>query len=156
MNLLSDEYFMSLAFKQAEKAFNEDEVPIGAVIVLEKKIIGKAHNQVEILRDATAHAEILAITQANQALNNWRLNNAILYVTKEPCAMCAGAIVNSRIKKVVFASSDNNFGGCGGHFSIHNAQKSIHKVQVVKGLMEKECTALIQHFFKKKRLKTKK
>ena len=153
--LFNDEYYMQMALKQAEKARENNEVPIGAVIVLNNQVIGKAHNQVEMLHDATAHAEILAITQAAEFLNNWRLNDAVLYVTKEPCIMCAGALVNSRIKKVLFGAKDNKFGGCGGLFNIHNCPESLHKFKIEAGLMEYECSFILQNFFRKKRIKIK-
>ena len=149
--LFSDQYYMQKALQQAQLAFDQDEVPIGAVIVHEDTIIAKAYNQVETLKDATAHAEILAITQASAKLNNWRLSNCILYVTKEPCAMCAGALVNARIKKVVFGSADNKLGSCGGLFSIHNSQNALHKFEVQSNVMQQECTQLLQSFFQQKR-----
>ena len=114
--IFSDEYFMRSALRLAERAAMEGEVPVGAVIVKDEMIIAKGWNQVEMLKDATAHAEILAITGAAAALGDWRLEDCTLYVTKEPCAMCAGALVNSRIKKIVYGLSDPRSGCCGGEF----------------------------------------
>ena len=110
---LPDEYFMREALRQAQKAYAADEVPVGAVVVLEGKIIGRAHNQVELLRDATAHAEMLALTQAEAAVGDWRLTDCDLYVTKEPCAMCAGAIVHTRMRRVIFGCADPSAGAAG-------------------------------------------
>src|SRR5213076_3570621 len=110
----NDEYFMREALRQAQKAYDADEVPVGAVVVREGKIIGRAHNQVEMLKDATAHAEMLAITQAEAAVGDWRLNECDLYVTKEPCAMCAGALVHVRMRRVIFGCGDPRGGAAGG------------------------------------------
>lgn len=151
LDFKSDEYYMTLALKQAAQAYHAGEVPIGAVIVHNDEIIGRAFNQVETLKDATAHAEILAITQASAKIENWRLMDCTLFVTKEPCPMCAGAIVNSRIKKVVFGLNDQKGGGCGGAFDIHNHDGLLHNVEVESGIMEEESQALIQSFFKERR-----
>src|SRR5260370_32658414 len=113
LEVQSDDYFMGEALRQAQKAFKVEEVPIGAVIVREGRIIARAYNQVETLKDATAHAEMLAITQAEAAVGDWRLNDCTLYVTKEPCPMCAGAIVHVRLTRVVFGLSDPKGGGAG-------------------------------------------
>ena len=113
-----DSFWMSQAFKLAEKAFSLDEVPVGAIVVCYDRIIGKGYNQCESLNDATAHAEVLAISAASNTLDNWRLNECEIYVTKEPCAMCAGAIINSRIKRVVFGSYDDKKGACGSIYQI--------------------------------------
>ena len=110
----SDDYFMREALRLAAKAFANEEVPVGAVVVREGTIIGRAHNQVELLKDATAHAEMLAITQAEAAVGDWRLNDCDLYVTKEPCAMCAGALVHVRMRRVVFGCPDERGGAAGG------------------------------------------
>ena len=142
---------MTLALKQAAVAYHAKEVPIGAVIVFKDEVIGKAHNQVETLKDATAHAEIIAITQAAAKLDNWRLQNCTLYVTKEPCPMCAGAVINSRIKKVVFGMHDSKGGGCGGAFNITDHDGLLHKTEVLPGIMAEESQALIQSFFKERR-----
>ena len=151
----SDEYYMTQALKQAAVAYHAGEVPIGAIIVHEDEIIGRAYNQVETLKDATAHAEILAITQAAAKLENWRLKDCTLFVTKEPCPMCSGAIVNSRMKKVVFGLEDANGGGCGGAFNITDHDGLLHKVEVKSGFMAEESQALIQSFFKERRKEQK-
>ena len=142
---------MTQALKQAAQAYHAGEVPIGAIIVHNDEVVGRSYNQVETLKDATAHAEVLAITQAAAKLENWRLMDCTLYVTKEPCPMCAGAIVNSRIKKVVFGLGDNKGGGCGGAFNITNHDGLLHKVEVEAGLMSDQSQALIQSFFKERR-----
>lgn len=155
LDFKSDEYYMNQALRQARQADAADEVPIGAIIVKDGEVIGRAFNQVETLNDATAHAEILAITQASAKLNNWRLNGATLYVTKEPCPMCAGAIVNSRIEKVVFGLHDSNGGGCGGAFNIHSHEGLLHNYEVKGGFMELESLEIIQDFFQRRRLEKK-
>src|ERR1041384_5135722 len=110
----TDQYFMREALRLAQKAYKADEVPVGAVVVREGKIIARAHNQVELLKDATAHAEMLALTAAEAAIGDWRLTDCDLYVTKEPCAMCAGAIIHTRIRRVIFGCADPRSGGAGG------------------------------------------
>lgn len=151
LDFKSNEYYMTLALKQAAMAYHQGEVPIGAVIVHEEEVIGRAFNQVETLKDATAHAEVLAITQAAAKLENWRLKDCTLFVTKEPCPMCAGAIVNSRISKVVFGLEDDKGGGCGGAFNITNHDGLLHKVEVEAGCLSLESQSLIQSFFKERR-----
>jgi tRNA(adenine34) deaminase len=151
INLTSDEYFMGEALRQAKMAYEADEVPVGAVIVREGKIIARAFNQVELLKDATAHAEILAITQAANALGDWRLEGCTLFVTKEPCPMCAGAIVLSRMKKLVFGVRDERAGGAGSVFAITSAKGLNHTVEVVSGVKEAEARDLLQSFFRAKR-----
>jgi tRNA(adenine34) deaminase len=155
LDFSSDEYFMKQALRQAQQAASQDEVPIGAIVVHNNEIVGRAHNHVETLRDATAHAEILAITQASAKLERWRLSECTLYVTKEPCPMCAGAIINSRIDKVVFGLSDAKGGGCGGAFNITDHEGLLHKTEVVSGFMEHESLFLIQDFFKRRRSENK-
>lgn len=157
MDPLSPEtIYMRMALREAEQAAAEGEVPCGAVIVLDDEVIGKAHNQTECLRDPTAHAEILAITQATQAVENWRLNGAVMYVTKEPCPMCAGALVLARIRKVVWGMTDPVRGGAVSRFQILNTADLNHAVEVETGLMESDCTAVMQDFFKKLRETSKK
>lgn len=153
--LSPDIIYMRMALREAEQAAIEGEVPCGAVIVLEDNVIGKAHNQTECLKDPTAHAEILAITQATQAVGNWRLNGAVMYVTKEPCPMCAGALVLSRIKKVIWGMTDPVRGGAVSRFQILNTADLNHAVEVETGLMEPECTAVMQEFFKDLRKSSK-
>ena len=151
IDLTSDEHFMGDALRQARLAFDADEVPVGAVIVRENRVIARAFNQVELLKDATAHAEILALTQAAHALGDWRLDGATLYVTKEPCPMCAGAIVLSRVKRVVFGVADPKSGGAGSVFDITGQGGLNHKVEVVAGVQDAACRQLLQEFFRAKR-----
>ena len=145
-----DQIYMSEALKEAGKAFEADEVPVGAIIVHEGRVIGRAHNQIKLLKDPTAHAEMIAITQAASALGNERLLDSTAYVTIEPCAMCAGAMVLGRIKKLVFGAPDPKTGAFGSKININNLGLN-HKVEVTKGVMEEECAALLKEFFKKKR-----
>jgi len=139
------------ALKEAQKAFDEDEVPVGAVIVYERKIIAKAHNQIKRLKDPTAHAEIIAITQAAAYLNNERLINCSVYVTIEPCAMCAGALILARVNRLVFAAVDPKTGACGSIFNIASSKKLNHRINVTKGVLSAECGGLLKEFFKRKR-----
>jgi tRNA(adenine34) deaminase len=151
IDITSDEYFMREALRQARLAYEAGEVPVGAVIVSAGKIIARAFNQVELLKDATAHAEMLAITQAAQTFGDWRLEGATLFVTKEPCPMCAGAIVLSRIQRVVFGWADPRAGGAGTVFNITGSGGLNHTVEVVAGVNESEARALIQGFFRERR-----
>lgn len=146
-----DEKFMRLALRQAEMAFDAKEVPIGCVIVKEGKVIGKGYNQVESLKDATAHAEILAIGAASSAVENWRLSDCTLYVTLEPCPMCAGAILNSRISRVVYGSSDSRFGGCGTTVDVISNNALKRDVVITSGVLAEECLGLLQLFFQEMR-----
>jgi tRNA(adenine34) deaminase len=142
---------MSEAFKLSEKAFSNDEVPVGAVVVCFDRIIGKGYNQCESLNDATAHAEILAITAASNTLDDWRLNECTLYVTKEPCAMCAGAIINSRLKRLVFGAYDDKKGACGSLYQICGDKRLDSDTIVQGGIMEDQCVSIIKEFFSLKR-----
>ncbi|MBC8256276.1 MAG: nucleoside deaminase [Candidatus Marinimicrobia bacterium] len=144
---------MKIAFREAEKAFEEDEVPIGAVVVQNGQIIGRGYNQCESLIDPTAHAEIIAITSAANTIKNWRLNDCQLYVTKEPCPMCAGALVNARIDMVVFGMYDEKEGCCGSLYQLCRDNRFKHQLTVKGGIMEDPCTFIIQEFFKKQREK---
>ena len=146
-----DKYYMLEALKEAKEAFEEDEVPVGAVIVSQKRIIAKAHNQIERLKDPTAHAEMIAITQAASTLGSKWLNDASIYVTIEPCSMCAGALVLARIKNIVYGAQDPKTGACGSVVNIVNHKKLNHRITVEKGILEKECGYLLKEFFKKKR-----
>jgi tRNA(adenine34) deaminase len=145
-----------MAIRQAQVAFDEGEVPTGCVIVRTSPdkpagtgtIIGSAHNQVELLKDPTAHAEMIAITQASNAIGDWRLTETILYVTKEPCPMCAGAIVLARIPIVIFGVADPQRGGAGSVFDITNHSGSNHRCKVVAGIMKDECATLLDEFFR--------
>lgn len=146
-----DETFMREALRLATKAREADEVPVGAVIVRDGKIIARAYNQVELLKDATAHAEMLAITEAEAAVGDWRLTDCDLYVTKEPCPMCAGAIVHTRIRRVIFGCADIRAGAAGTVMNLlqHNALN--HRCQITSGVLQNECAVLLQDFFQKKR-----
>lgn len=147
---------MMLALQQAKQAYAIDEVPVGAVIVKDDKIISSGYNQRETLQMPTAHAEIIAINQAAQQLNSWRLHGCTMYVTMEPCSMCAGALVLGRLDKVVFAVYDPKGGACGSVFDIVNEKKLNHSIEVVGGILENESRTLIQSFFKEKRQRKKK
>ncbi len=145
---------MSEALKEAQKAFEEDEVPIGAVIVHDSKIIARGHNQIERLKDPTAHAEIIAITSATNYLGTKWLNETSLYVTIEPCSMCAGAMVLARIKNLYFGANDPKTGACGSVIDIANHKKLNHRIKVSRGILEAECSSLLKDFFKIKRKKS--
>jgi tRNA(adenine34) deaminase len=151
----ADVIYMRMALREAERAAEAGEVPCGAIIVKDGEIIGKAHNQTELLKDPTAHAEILAITQAAAALENWRLTDAVMYVTKEPCPMCAGAIVLARLKKVVWAVDDPKRGGARSKFEILDHADLNHRVEIQTGVLEAECKSLIQGFFRERRKENK-
>ena len=142
---------MREALRQAEKAFAADEVPVGAVIVRAGKIISRAYNQVELLKDATAHAEMLAVTQAEAAAGDWRLTDCDLYVTKEPCVMCAGAIVHTRIRRVIFGCADPRSGGAGGIVNLLQHPTLNHRCEITAGVLQDECASILQDFFRKKR-----
>ncbi len=142
---------MREALEEAKKAFNKGEIPVGAVVVINDKIIAKAHNQKETTFDPTAHAEILALRQASQTLGAWRLKDAVLYVTKEPCVMCAGAIVNARIKRVVFGCEDPKGGGVVSLYGILQDSRLNHQVEIKKGILERECRDILKEFFKELR-----
>jgi len=150
--LRDDAFYMSLAYNQAIDSWRQDEVPIGAVIELGGEVIGIAHNTVESAHDPTAHAEILAITQAAAKLGNWRLEGATLYVTKEPCPMCAGATLMSRLKRVCYAVPDPKMGCLGGATNLNALPRVNHHLPVTAGgVLETECRELLQAFFKLKR-----
>ena len=150
----NDEYFMRLAIKEAMKADKIDEVPIGCVIVLNGEVIGRGYNKREKLENSLAHAEIVAINKACKKINSWRLEDATMYITLEPCAMCSGAIIQSRIKKVIYGAYDYRFGA---HKSIINLfdVKFNHQVDISGGLLEEECSSLIKNFFKRLRVEKK-
>lgn len=147
----SDVRFMRIALQQAARAAEAGEVPVGAVIVKDEQIIGKAYNETETLKDPTAHAEIIAITQAASAVGDWRLTECTLYVTKEPCAMCAGAIVLARIPRVVWGVDDPQRGGALSVFPILQHEKLNHQSECISGILEEECRELLQAFFKTRR-----
>lgn len=146
-----DTYFMWLAYNLAIDAWRADEVPVGAVIAQEGVVIGAAHNQTIALGDPTAHAELLAMTQAAEALGDWRLTGAVLYVTKEPCPMCSGAAVMARLARVVFAMGDPKMGCCGGAVALHAVESFNHHPMVTAGVLDAECRQLLQAFFHLKR-----
>jgi tRNA(adenine34) deaminase len=148
---LPDEYFMREALRQAQKANAADEVPVGVVVVRDGKIIARAHNQVELLKDATAHAEMLALTQAEAAVGDWRLTDCDLYATKEPCVMCAGAIVHTRIRRVIFGCPDLSAGAAGSMMNLLQMQSLNHRCEITSGVLQTECTAILQEFFRKRR-----
>ncbi len=143
---------MGEALRQAARAYAAEEVPIGAVVVREGRIIARAFNQVELLKDATAHAEMLAITQAEEVVADWRLSDCTLYVTKEPCPMCAGAIVHVRLARVVFGASDPKAGAAGGALNLLQFPTLNHRSAITSGVREQECRALLQTFFAEQRL----
>src|SRR5665213_3545970 len=147
IDLHSDEYFMGEALRQAARAYEADEVPVGAVIVRGGKIIARAFNQVEELKDATAHAEMLALTQAENAVGDWRLTDCTLYVTKEPCPMCAGAIVHTRLARVVFGASDLKGGAAGSAMNLLQFPTLNHRCEITSGVRLEECRQLLQKFF---------
>ena len=146
-----DVFYMQSALRCAHKAAVADEVPIGAVIVRNGEVIARAWNQVEMLKDATAHAEMLAITQAEAAVGDWRLNQCDLYVTKEPCPMCAGAIVLARLRRVIFGCSDSKGGAAGGWINLLQSDVLNHRCEVTSGVLGEESAALLRQFFGKKR-----
>src|SRR5919206_4360299 len=135
IDLQSDHYFMGEALRQAAKAYEAEEVPIGAVVVREGRIIGRAYNQVELLKDATAHAEMLALTQAEAAVGDWRLTDCDLYVTKEPCPMCAGAIVHARLRRVIFGCADERGGAAGGVMNLLQMPTLNHRCDINSGIL---------------------
>lgn len=145
------ESWMKFALLEAEKAFSKNEIPVGAIVIYKNKIIAKAHNQVEILKDVTAHAEILAITSAENNLENKYLKDCTMYVTLEPCPMCATAIVMAKIPTLVFGAMDKNYGACGTVFDLTENKKLNHKAHTISGVLDKECGELLKEFFKKKR-----
>ncbi len=145
------EYFMQEALKEAVVAFENDEVPVGAVVEFKGKIIAKAHNQVELLKDPTAHAEMIAITQAANFLKCKWLNDCSVYVTIEPCSMCAGALILARIKNLYYGGNDPKAGACGSVTSVANEKQLNHHINIEKGILSAESGLLLKEFFKKKR-----
>ena len=151
LELVTDEYFMREALRLANKAAKADEVPVGAVVVQSGKIIGRAHNQVELLKDATAHAEMIALTQAEAAVGDWRLLDCDLYVTKEPCPMCAGALVHTRVRRVIFGCADPTAGAAGSVINLLQLPGLNHRCEIASGVLQDECAAILQNFFRKRR-----
>ncbi len=151
-----DERFMRAALAEAQSAAESDEVPVGAVVVHRQRIIGRGHNQRELLTDPTAHAEMLALTAAAGYLRSWRLEECTLYVTLEPCVMCAGAIVQARVQRLVFGASDPKAGACGSLYTSPSDRRLNHVVEMTTGVLEQEAGAMLQDFFKKQRAQGKK
>lgn len=151
------EKFMKEALKEAKKAYNKLEIPVGAVIVKNDKIIARAHNIKEAKKDTTKHAEIMAIQKASKKLETWRLNDCEMYVTLEPCAMCAGAIIQARLKKVYIGTMDEKTGACGSILNLFKDYKFNHTVELETGILQAECEKILKNFFKELReLKNKK
>ncbi|SPE55698.1 tRNA-specific adenosine deaminase [Verrucomicrobia bacterium] len=151
IDLQSDHFFMGQALRQAAKAYQTQETPVGAVVVRDGHIIARAFNQVETLKDATAHAEMLALTQAEDAVGDWRLTDCTLYVTKEPCPMCAGAIVHVRLARLVYGANDSKAGAAGSALNLLQFPTLNHRCEITAGVREAECRALLRQFFAEKR-----
>ena len=147
----SEEYFMKEALKEAKKAYKKDEVPVGAIIIKNGEIISRAHNLKELKNDTTKHAEILAIQKASKKLEAWRLENCEMYVTLEPCTMCAGALINARIKKVIIGTEDPKTGACGSVLNLFQDYTFNHKVECKIGVLKNECEKIMKDFFKELR-----
>ena len=147
----NDDYFMREALRQALKGSKADEVPVGAIVVRAGKIVGRAYNQVELLKDATAHAEMLALTQAEAAVGDWRLINCDLYVTKEPCAMCAGALVHTRIRRVISVVRIPPAGAAGSVINLLQMPGFNHRCDIASGVLQNDCAAIFRDFFRKRR-----
>ncbi len=155
IDLQSDLYFMGEALRQAARAYEAEEVPVGAVVVRGGRIIARAHNQVELLKDATAHAEMLALTQAQEVVGDWRLTGCTLYVTKEPCPMCAGAVVHVRLARVVYGLGDPKGGAAGGAMNILQFPTLNHRCDITRGVREQECRDLLKSFFAEQRIQSR-
>jgi tRNA(adenine34) deaminase len=151
IDLHSDAYFMGEALRQARRAWEQEEVPVGAVIVHQGRIIARACNQVETLKDATAHAEMLAITQAEAVIDDWRLNECEIYITKEPCPMCAGALVHVRMKRVIFGCPSHKDGAGGSLIQLLQHPQLNHRCDITSGVKHDECAAMLQAFFRERR-----
>jgi len=145
--MIEHKKWMQMALKEAKLALTEDEIPVGAIVIFENQIIGKGYNQREKLNDPTAHAEMIAITAAANFLDSWRLDDCTLFVTLEPCPMCAGAIVNARIPEVVFGVQDKQYGACVSQFMLCDHPSLNHSVKIVPNIMEEECKAVLGEFF---------
>ena len=148
---MNHDFFMNEALKEAEKAAWQGEVPVGAVVTLNDVVIGRGYNQTEMLHDVSAHAEIIAIREAERELDNWRLEMCSIYVTLEPCPMCAGAILLSRLEKIVIGTQNPRMGFCGSLYNIVEDKRLGHMPEVITGIMEDECRSYLKNFFKKKR-----
>lgn len=143
--------YMELALREAQQAFEKGEVPVGAVVVFEDRVIGRGYNQMESFHDATAHAEIVALSAAYNHFGDWRLENCYLFSTMEPCAMCAGAAILSRVKVIVFGAFDPKFGACGSVFNLPSEKKLNHNIEIVSGVMTPEVSSLMKLFFQQVR-----
>ena len=152
---ITDEGAMKVALRLAAQADEHGEVPVGAVVIHRQRLVARAGNQVEMLKDATAHAEMIALTQAAAAVGDWRLTECTLVVTKEPCAMCAGAMVNARLGRLVFGCADPRMGAAGSALSITDHPGMLHRVEVTGGVLAAECQALLQAFFRRRRQEEK-
>ena len=146
-----DEYFMRLALREADRAVEHDDVPVGCVIAREGEVIAAAHNERELRRDPTAHAEMIALREASRHVDGWRLTGAVLYVTLEPCAMCAGAIVLARVPRVVYGATDPKAGATGSVLDVMSDPRLNHRPEVADGLLAEESAALLRHFFLSRR-----
>lgn len=151
IDLQSDAYFLGEALRQARRAYAAEEVPVGAVVVRAGRVIARAFNQVELLKDATAHAEMLALTQAQSAVGDWRLTDCTLYVTKEPCPMCAGAIVHTRLARVVYGAPDAKAGAAGSAMNLLQFPTLNHRCDITAGVREAECREMLRQFFVEQR-----
>src|SRR5438128_5191018 len=151
IDLPNHQHFMREALRLAAKAYEADEVPVGAVVVRGGRIIARAYNQVELLKDATAHAEMLALTQAEAAVGDWRLTDCDLYVTKEPCVMCAGALIHVRLRRLFFGCADPKSGAAGGMINLLQHSALNHDCEITSGVLQNECWSILQGFFRKKR-----
>ena len=147
--------YMAMAFSEAQNAFESGEVPVGAVVIFEGRVIGRGYNQIETLKDATAHAEMIALSAAFNYFGAWRLENCTLVCTLEPCTMCAGAAVHSRIGKIIYGAKDQKFGGCGSIFNIPSEPKLNHNIEIVSGIMEEPISMMMKEFFQLIRAKKK-
>jgi tRNA(adenine34) deaminase len=155
-NLMNDLVFMHEALKEAQKSFEADEVPVGAVLVYENRVIARGHNQVELLQDATAHAEMICITAGAAVLENWRLARTTLYCTLEPCPMCAGALLAARVERLVWAAPDLRLGANGSWIDFFAQKHPMHSIEITRGILEEEAAHLMVSFFQKKRKNGKK
>jgi tRNA(adenine34) deaminase len=151
LNLDQDERFMRMALREAAAAEEAGDVPIGAVIVIDGQLIGKAHNQREVLQDPTAHAEMIALTQAAEKMGSWRLDGCTIYVTLEPCPMCAGAMVLGRVARLVYGCDDPKAGACGSLYNIVQDARLNHRLEVKKGVLAQECSGILSEFFRRRR-----
>ncbi len=148
---MNDEFFMREALKEARKAFEKEEVPVGAVLVHENRIIARGHNQVELLQDATAHAEMICLSAGSEALANWRLTKTTLYCTLEPCCMCAGALLAARVTRLVYGAPDLRLGAHGSWINLFAHEHPMHSLEITSGILEAEAADLMRTFFQKQR-----